>query len=164
MREDPDVILIGEMRDKLTFEAAIQSAETGHLVFSTIHASSAPGAITRMLELFLKEQHMNIRQALAQNLVAIAFQKLVTAIDPKVKRVPVVEVMLNSPSVKKYIIEEREAELPAVIRSEKGTGAIDFNDMLAELVLNETIASKDALGASPNPDELRMRMKGIKTS
>jgi twitching motility protein PilT len=164
MREDPDVILIGEMRDKMTFQAAVQAAETGHLVFSTLHASSAPGAITRVLELFPKEQHMNIRQALAQNLVAIAFQKLVTAIDPKVKRVPVVEVMLNSPSVKKYIIEEREAELPAVIRSEKGTGAIDFNDMLAELVLNETIASKDALGASPNPDELRMRMKGIKTS
>jgi twitching motility protein PilT len=164
MREDPDVILIGEMRDRMTFQAAVQAAETGHLVFSTLHASSAPGAITRILELFPKEQHMNIRQALAQNLVAIAFQKLVTAIDPKVKRVPVVEVMLNSPSVKKYIVEEREAELPAVIRSEKGTGAIDFNDMLAELVLNETIASKDALGASPNADELRMRMKGIKTS
>ena len=89
---------------------------------------------------------------------------MVPAIDPKVKRVPVVEVMLNSPSVRKYILEERENELPAVIRSEKGTGAIDFNDMLAELVVTEIIASKEALSASPNPDELRMRMKGIKTS
>ncbi len=84
MREDPDVILIGEMRDRMTFQASIQAAETGHLVFSTIHASSAPGAITRLLELFPKEQHQNMRQALATNLVAIAFQKLVPAIDPKV--------------------------------------------------------------------------------
>jgi twitching motility protein PilT len=152
MREDPDVILIGEMRDRLTFQAAVQAAETGHLVFSTLHASSAPGAITRLLELFPKEQHMNIRQALATNLVAIAFQKLVPALDPKVKRIPVVEVMLNSPAVKKYIIEERENELGSVIRNERGTGMIDFNEMLADLA------------ASPNPEELRMRMKGIKTS
>ena len=164
MREDPDVILIGEMRDKMTFQAAVQAAETGHLVFSTLHASSAPGAITRLLELFPKEQHMNIRQALAQNLVAIAFQKLVPALDPKVKRVPVVEVMLNSPAVKKYILEERENELSSVIRNEKGTGSVDFNDMLAELVMKEIVSSKEAMAASPNPDELRMRMKGIKTS
>ncbi|MGN6367142.1 MAG: type IV pilus twitching motility protein PilT [Phycisphaerae bacterium] len=164
MREDPDVILIGEMRDRMTFQAAVQAAETGHLVFSTLHASSAPGAITRLLELFPKEQHTNIRQALAQNLVAIAFQKLVPSIDPKVKRVPVVEVMLNSPAVKKYILEERENELTSVIRNEKGTGSIDFNDMLAELVMKEIVASKEAMAASPNPDELRMRMKGIKTS
>jgi twitching motility protein PilT len=152
------------MRDKLTFQAAVQAAETGHLVFSTLHASSAPGAITRLLELFPKEQHQNIRQALAQNLVAIVFQKLVPALDPKVKRVPVVEVMLNSPAVKKYILEERENELSGVIRNEKGTGSIEFNDMLAELVLKEVVSSKDALGVSANPDELRMRMKGIKTS
>ena len=163
MREDPDVILIGEMRDRMTFQAAIQAAETGHLVFSTIHSSSAPGAITRLLELFPKEQHANMRQALSANLVAIAFQKLVPALDPKVKRVPVVEVMLNSPSVKKFILEERENELGGVIRNEKGTGSIDFNDMLAELVTKEIISSKEALATSPNPEELRMRMKGIKT-
>ena len=164
MREDPDVILIGEMRDRLTFQAAIQAAETGHLVFSTIHASSAPGALTRILELFPKEMHSNIRQALSANLVAISFQKLVPALDPKVKRVPCVEVMLNSPAVKKYILEEREHELTSVIRNEKGTGMIDFNDMLADMVLKEIISSKEALAASPNADELRMRMKGIRTS
>jgi twitching motility protein PilT len=78
--------------------------------------------------------------------------------------VPVVEVMLNSPSVRKYLVEERESELTSVIRNEKGTGMIDFNDMLAELVLKETVSSKEAMSASPNPDELKMRMKGIKTS
>ncbi len=163
MREDPDVILIGEMRDRMSFQASVQAAETGHLVFSTIHASSAPGAITRLLELFPKDQHANMRQALAANLVAIAFQKLVPALDPKVKRVPVVEVMLNSPAVKKYILEERENELGSVIRNERGTGMIDFNDMLADLVGKEIISPKEAAAASPNAEELRMRMRGIKT-
>jgi twitching motility protein PilT len=164
VREDPDVILIGEMRDRFTFQAAMQAAETGHLVFSTIHASSCAGAVTRLLELFPKDQHSNIRQVLAANVQAIAFQKLLPALNPAVKRVPVVEVMLNSPVIKKYIIEEREMDLGSVIRNEKGTGMIDFNDNLAELVTAEIVSSKEALLASPNPEELRMRMRGIKTS
>ncbi len=164
MREDPDVILIGEMRDRHTFQAAVQAAETGHLVCTTIHASSAAGTITRILELFPPDMHTNIRQALAANMKAIVFQKLVPAIKPGVDRVPVVEVMLTSPSVRKYILEERENELTQVIRGERGTGMIDFNDMLVDLVQQEMIASKEAYAASPNADELRMRMKGIKTS
>ncbi len=163
MREDPDVILIGEMRDANTFQAAIQAAETGHMVFSTIHASSASGAITRLLELFPPDRHLNIRQALVANLKAVVFQKLVGAIDPKIGRVPVVEVMLSSPAVRKYILDGRENELVQVIRAERGTGMIDFNDMLGQLVENEVILSRDAYLASPNADELRMRMKGIKT-
>ncbi len=164
MREDPDVILIGEMRDKNTFQAAVQAAETGHMVFSTIHASSAPGAITRLLELFPPDMHTNIRQAIATNMKAIIFQKLVPSIKSGLDRVPVVEVMLTSPSVRKYILEGRENELGQVIRSERHAGMIDFNDMLAELVQSEFVASKDAYVSSPNPDELKMRMKGIKTS
>lgn len=164
MREDPDVIVIGEMRDRITFQAAVQAAETGHLVFSTIHASSAAGAVTRILELYPQDQHTQIRIALASNLQAIVYQKLIPAIDPQVKRVPALEVMLQSTNVRKYIMEGRETELTSVIRGERGTGMIDFNDMLAELVMKETISTKEALLASPNPDELRMRMKGIKTS
>ena len=164
VREDPDVILIGEMRDRFTFQAAMQAAETGHLVFSTIHASSAAGAITRLLELFPKDQHMNIRHAIAANMVAISFQKLLPSLAPDLKRVPVVEVMLNSPVVRKYIVEERENELSTVIRGEKGTGMIDFNDNLADLVSKEIVSMKEALLASPNSEELRMRMRGIKTT
>ncbi len=164
LREDPDVILIGEMRDRFTFQAAINAAETGHLVFSTVHASSAPGAITRMLELFPKDQHENIRQGISANLVAICFQKLLPAIDPTKKRVPCVEVMLNSPNVKKYIQEGKENELVSVIRSERGTGMIDFNEMLADMVMKEIVSIKEALLASPNPEELKMRMRGIKSS
>ncbi len=164
MREDPDVILIGEMRDRVTFQAAIQAAETGHLVFSTLHASSCSGAITRILELFPKEMHQNIREALAANLQAVVYQKLVPALDPKIKRVPVVEVMLSSPSIRKYILEEREAELLSVIRAEKAAGMIDFNDMLADLITREVIHYKEGYAASPNADELRMRLRGIKTA
>ncbi len=167
MREDPDVILIGEMRDRLTFEAAIQAAETGHLVFSTIHASSASGAITRILELFPPDRHTAIRQAIVANMRAIIYQKLVRSIKENiggVERVPVVEVLLSSPASRKFIDEGRESELLQVIRAERGVGMIDFNDMLAELVQKEIIQSKDAYAASPNADELRMRMRGIKTS
>lgn len=164
MREDPDVILIGEMRDQKTFQTALQAAETGHLVFSTIHASSAPGAITRILELFPTDMHTNIRQALVANLKAIVYQKLVRSVKPGVDRVPVVEVMLSSPASRKYIEDGRENELVSVIRNEKAAGMIDFNDMLAELVKTEVIASKEAYAASPNADELRMRMRGIQTS
>ena len=85
------------------------------------------------------------------------------ALDPNVKRVPCVEVMLNSPNVRKYIVEGRENELTSVIRGERGTGMIDFNDMLADLVTKEIVSSKEALGSSPNPEELKMRMRGIKT-
>ena len=117
-----------------------------------------------MLELFPLEMHNNIRQALAANLKAIVFQKLVPSLKPGVDRVPVLEVMLNSPTVRKYILEGKEAELVTVIRGEKGTGMIDFNDMLAGLVSAETVSPKEAFAASPKSDELRMRMKGIKTS
>jgi len=167
MREDPDVILIGEMRDRLTFEAAIQAAETGHLVFSTIHSSSASGAITRILELFPPDRHDAIRQAIVANMRAIIYQKLVRSIPENAggaDRVPIVEVLLTSPASRKFIEEGRESELIQVIRAERGAGMIDFNDMLAELVQKEIILSKEAYAASPNADELRMRMRGIKTS
>ena len=164
MREDPDVILIGEMRDRNTFQTAIQAAETGHLVFSTIHASSASGALTRILELFPPEMHLNMRQALVANLKAIVYQKLIRSIQPGVDRVPCIEVLLTSPAVRKFIEDGRENELTSVIRAEKAGGMIDFNDMLAELVQKEIVHSKEAYAASPNPDELRMRMRGIKTS
>ncbi len=163
MREDPDVILIGEMRDRNTFQAGVQATETGHMVYSTIHASSALGAITRILELFPPDMHTNMRQALASNIKAIIYQKLVVSIKPGLERVPVVEVLLSSPAMRKYIVEGRENELGQVIRSEKAAGMIDFNDKLAELVEQEIISHKEAQLASPNAEELKMRMKGIKT-
>ena len=90
VREDPDVMLVGEMRDRETFETAIQAAETGHLVFGTIHASTAPSTIGRILDLFPQNMHSAIRSAMAFNMKAIIAQKLLPSIKPGVGRVPTV--------------------------------------------------------------------------
>src|SRR6185295_10109197 len=103
VRQDPDIILVGELRDVDTFEAAVHAAETGHLVFGTIHASSAPTTINRILDLFPPEKHGAIRKALANNLKAVVAQKLVKGL--KKPRVPTNEVMIINPIVKKLISE-----------------------------------------------------------
>src|SRR5437867_1101547 len=105
VRQDPDVILVGELRDIHTFEAAIHAAETGHLVFGTIHASSAGTTINRILDLFPPDKHNAIRQALANNLKAVVAQKLLKSIKPGVQRVPTNEIMIVNPIVKKLISE-----------------------------------------------------------
>ncbi|MFM8434666.1 MAG: type IV pilus twitching motility protein PilT, partial [Planctomycetia bacterium] len=93
VREDPDIILVGELRDVETFKTAIHAAETGHLVFGTIHAASAPSTVTRILDLFPQEEHPAIRSAIAFNMKGIVAQKLLKSIRPGVSRVPVVEIM-----------------------------------------------------------------------
>ena len=93
VREDPDVMLVGEMRDRETFLTAIQAAETGHLVFGTIHASTAPSTIGRILDLFPQDMHPALRSAIASNMKAIVAQKLLPSIAPGVGRVPTVEIM-----------------------------------------------------------------------
>ncbi len=103
MREDPDVVLIGEMRDKDTFTAALQASETGHLVFGTVHASTAPQTIGRVLDLFPAESRDLVRQSLAFNLRAIICQKLLPSISREIGRIPAVEIMLANPSVRQFI-------------------------------------------------------------
>ena len=98
VREDPDVILVGEMRDSETFEAAVHAAETGHVVFGTIHASNAYSTIDRILDLFPPSQHGAVRQSLAFNLKAVVAQKLVPSIKPGVQRVPTNEIMIVNPT------------------------------------------------------------------
>src|SRR5207244_12782858 len=108
VRQDPDVILVGELRDIETFEAAVHAAETGHLVFGTIHASSAATTINRIMDLFPPDKHAAIRQALANNLKAVAAQKLVKGI--KKGRVPTNEIMIVNPIVKNLIHERRDSQ------------------------------------------------------
>src|ERR1041385_1827852 len=109
VRQDPDVILVGELRDVETFEAAGPAAETGHLVFGTIHASSSPTTINRILDLFPPEKHGAIRQALANNLKAVIAQKLVKGL--KKPRCPTNEIMIVNPIVKKLIAEGEDSKL-----------------------------------------------------
>src|SRR5260370_9302915 len=105
VREDPDVILVGEMRDRDTFEAGINAAETGHLVFGTIHANSAPSTIGRILDLFPADMHPAMRQSLAFNLKSIVAQKLLPSIKPGVQRLPTNEILILDPTVRELIIK-----------------------------------------------------------
>ena len=101
VREDPDVMLVGEMRDQETFMTAIHAAETGHLVFGTIHASSASTTIGRILDLFPQDMHPALRSAIAFNMKGIVAQKLLKSIKPGVGRVPTVEIMIFNTNVQK---------------------------------------------------------------
>ena len=126
MRQDPDVVLVGEMRDRDTCESVLRAAETGHLVFTTLHSSSTPGAITRLLDLFRPEEHPIIRQTLAANLVAVVCQNLVPSADPNVPRVPATEVLLSTPMVRKMIREGDESGLGNVLAADTAFGMHDF--------------------------------------
>src|SRR4051794_29120703 len=164
VRQDPDVILVGELRDIETFEAAIHAAETGHLVFGTIHASSAYTTINRILDLFTPDKHLAIRQALANNLRAVVAQKLLKSIKPGVSRVPTNEIMIVNPIVRKLISEGRDNSLLDAIRMNYQEGMMDFNENLRQLVERGDIDKPTALEVSPNPDQLKMLFKGIKVA
>lgn len=161
MREDPDVVLIGEMRDEETFTAALNAAETGHLVFGTVHASSSAQTINRVLDLMPEGSRDLIRQTLVFNLQAIICQKLLPSIKPGVGRVPAVEIMFANSTIRKLIDEKRDDEISKVIRACYQEGMMDFNECLRRLVEEEYITTEVAYAASPNPQELKMRLKGI---
>ena len=161
MREDPDVVLIGEMRDRETFQAALQASETGHLVFGTVHASSAAQTIGRILDLFEAPSRDLIRQSLAFNLRAIVCQKLVPSIAKGVGDVPAVEILLTNPSVRQLLQESREAELGDVIRNHEREGMRSFTQSLLGLVQSDQVDPKVAAEYAPSPEELKMLLKGI---
>ncbi|NOG54320.1 MAG: PilT/PilU family type 4a pilus ATPase [Planctomycetes bacterium] len=161
VRENPDVVLIGEMRDKETFEAAIRAAETGHLVFGTIHASSAWQSFGRIYDLFTTDEREQIRKLLAYNLRGIIYQKLLPTLHEHIPRIPAIEVLLNTAVCRKFVLEAREGELLDIIKANRDAGMIDFTSSLVELVEQEYIHLKVAMEATPNPEELAMRLKGI---
>ncbi len=162
MREDPDVVLIGELRDIETFQAAVHAAETGHLCFGTIHASSAAQTISRILDLFPAHERKSVRQALEFNLKAIVCQKLLPCVRDDRPVVPCVDILMTNPSVRKLIREERDNELIDVQRASYSDGMIDFTEHLRQLVETGYIDHATAYEAAPNPDELRMALKGIR--
>ena len=161
VREDPDVMLVGEMRDEETFLTAIHAAETGHLVFGTIHASSAATTIGRILDLFPKDMHGAIRSALAFNARGIVAQKLLKSIKPGVGRVPAVEIMFFGPMVQKLILEGEDHKLPDAIRIGADEGMQDFTMSLKKLVLDELVDRNTAFSVAPNQEALKMALKGI---
>jgi twitching motility protein PilT len=165
VRQDPDVILVGEMRDRETFSAAMHAAETGHLVFGTIHAGTAPSTIGRLLDLFPREMHSSLRQSLGFNLKAIIAQKLLpTTKELAAKgttRVPTNEIMRNNPTVRKLIQNEEDTKLGDAIRIGREEGMMDFTESLRQLVINEKVDRATAFEVAPSPEALKMALKGI---
>jgi len=161
VREDPDIILVGELRDVETFKTAIHAAETGHLVFGTIHAASASSCIGRILDLFPQEEHAAIRSAIAFNMKGIVAQKLLKSIRPGVSRVPVCELLFFDVLVRKYVLEEQEHLIADHIKKSFRDGMQDFTMSLQSLVEQELIDRRDALEIAPNREALEMALKGI---
>lgn len=164
MRQDPDVVLVGEIRDVETLTAAMQAAETGHLVFGTLHASSAAQTIQRILDMFPQEERGLARQTFSLAIRCIISQMLLPGINPAVKRVPAIEIMIANSSIKKLLSEERESDIPAVIRASQNEGMQDVTESLRRLIDEELIDLETALSYAPNKEELRMAIKGIRSN
>ncbi len=164
MRQDPDVVFVGEMRDSRTVTAGMRAAETGHMVMGTMHSSNASQAVHRLLDLFPTNERELVRQALAISIRAIVSQVLLPSIREEVDRIPAVEVLLATAPVRKLISEGREADLPAVIRASQREGMQDLTDNLCRLVQEGWIDPKDAYKYAPNAEELKMALKGIRTT
>jgi twitching motility protein PilT len=164
VRQDPDIILVGEMRDQDTFEAGVHAAETGHVVFGTIHASTAASTISRILDLFPPNQHHAVRQSLAFNLKAVVAQKLVPAIKPGVSRVPTNEIMIMNPTIRDLILKSKDDKILDAIRIGFLEGMVDFTENLRQLVDRGDIDKATALEFAPNPEQLKMAIKGIKVA
>ncbi len=154
LRQDPDVILVGEMRDLETIATALTAAETGHLVFATLHTPSAPGAIDRIIDVFPPYQQNQIRAQLSTTLRGVLYQTLI----PKAGgngRVPAVEVMIATTAVCNLIREGKTYQMPNVIQTGSQYGMQTLNQALRDLCQRGLINPEDAFRKSDNPEELR---------
>ena len=163
MREDPDVVFIGELRDAKTVSAGMRASETGHLVFGTVHATNAAQAVQRLVDLFPQVERELARQTLSVTLRAIISQVLLPCVKQGVDRMPANEILLANSEARKLISEKREAEIPNLIRSCIQDGMQDLSDSLVKLIMDGFVEPKDAYKYAPNPDELKMALKGIRT-
>ncbi|MFZ4575405.1 MAG: type IV pilus twitching motility protein PilT [Phycisphaerales bacterium] len=163
VRENPDVVLVGEMRDNETFEAALHAAETGHLVYGTIHASSTTQTFSRIYGLFEQEEVEQVRKILGYQMRAFVYQKLLPTLHANIARIPGIEILINNAVVRKHVLEGREGELREYLKTVEARqiGMQDFNWHLVQLVEQEYIALKIAEEASPNIDEFRMMLKKL---
>ena len=163
VRQDPDCILIGEMRDRETMMAAIQAAETGHLVLGSIHCSDAQLTFSRILEFFPRAEHSFIRSSLANSLCAIMCQRLIPGIEEG-SRYPATEVLLNNSVTKDKILHEEDEDLPAIMSQCREEGMRNFTHSLVELVQGQLIDRHTGLDYAPNKEKLVSELKGIKAA
>ncbi len=159
LRQDPDVILIGEMRDMESAAVGLTAAETGHLVFGTLHTQDAAESLERIINLFPTDRGHQIRMQLSLGLRAIVCQRLVGRVGGG--RIAALEVLLNSPRIRKLILEGETTKIPAAIQSSRTEGMQTFNQALTDLTKVGKVTEEEALANSPKPDELRMNLKGV---
>ena len=160
LRQDPDVIMVGEMRDRESFESALSAADTGHLVLSTMHTANAGQSITRMMDMYPADERENLRTALAENLRAIICQRLVPRASGK-GVVPCNEILITNSTIKKLILEDKIGRITAAIEAGRNEGMMSFDQRLVELVNQGKITEEAALEKSNNPESLTMRLRGI---
>ena len=159
LRQDPDIIMLGEMRDDISFGAAMSAADTGHLVVSTLHTTTAAQSITRILDFFKADEREQVRRQLAGTLRAVVCQRMVPTVDGKMT--PALEIMINSPLIRKMLEENRLDKLTAAIETGGDDGMLTFNQSLFNLVKNGKVTEKEALAKATNPQALEMNFKGI---
>jgi twitching motility protein PilT len=159
LRQDPDVIMIGEMRDAVSFMAAMSAADTGHLVLSTLHTTTAGQSVTRILDFFKADEREQIRRQLAGTLQAVVCQRMAMTVNGTVT--PALEIMINTGTVRKLIEENRLEKLGAAIETGLEDGMQNFNQALYTLVKERKITEKEALAKASNPQALEMNFKGI---
>ena len=159
MRQDPDVIMIGEMRDATSFRAAMSAADTGHLVLSTLHTIDAPQSISRMLDFFPADERESVRKQMLGTLKAIIVQRMTVRKDGGV--IPAIEIMINTSTVSKLINENRLEKLHAAVETGTDEGMQNFNQSLFQLVKDDIITKEEALEKASNAQALEMNFKGI---
>jgi twitching motility protein PilT len=163
LREDPDIILVGEMRDHETISLALTAAETGHLVFGTLHTSSASQTVDRIIDVFPEGQQQQIRIQLANSLVAVFSQTLLAKITPdgtKRGRIMAQEILIVNPAISNLIKESKSAQIYSTIQTNQGLGMQTLEAALADLVKRKLVTIEDALLRSSKPDELRRLLQG----
>ena len=157
LRQDPDIVLVGEMRDLETTALAISAAETGHLVLSTLHTVNASQTVERIIDMYPGGQQNQIRSMLSNTLQAVVSQTLFSRID-KPGMCPAVEVMLCTPAVRNIIREARTFEIPNVIDTNRHMGMISLDNAIAELFFNGLISREDAISQAAYPDKLERQL------
>ncbi|MDD4761521.1 MAG: PilT/PilU family type 4a pilus ATPase [Candidatus Pacebacteria bacterium] len=157
LRQDPDVIMIGEMRDRESIGMAMTAAETGHLVFSTLHTNSASQTVDRIIDSFPADQQSQVTSQLASTLLAIVSQRLIPRVDGG--RVPATEIMIVNPAIRNLIREKKIFQIDLVIETSVQEGMMTLNRALADLVMKKEISLENAEAHSLNPSELRILLE-----
>jgi len=160
LREDPDIILVGEMRDMETIEIALHAADTGHLVFSTLHTLDAKETVNRIVSVFPSVEQNRVRMTVASVLKGVVSQRLIPTVDGK--RAAALEVLVRTARIEQLIAENRDVEIPDTIAEGKELyGSQTFDQGILDLYLAGRISREDALGYATSPSDMKLKMEGV---